>query len=91
MVSQFLLLISSMRQRRDITHTLTCLLYTSPKDLGITELVYYPVLAQLMEEHTDIDDLKEAIKKNVHCLLYTSNMSVLGYDLPKVYEGRGPL
>ena len=44
----------------------------NPKDLGITELVYYPVLAQLMEEHTDIDDLKEAIKKNVHCLLYTS-------------------
>ena len=29
----------------------------NPKDLGITELVYYPVLAQLMEEHTDIDDL----------------------------------
>ena len=41
----------------------------NPKDLGITELVYYPVLAQLMEEHTDIDDLKEAIKKNVHDLI----------------------
>ena len=41
----------------------------NPKDLGITELVYYPVLAQLMEEHTDIDELKEAIKKNVHDLI----------------------
>ena len=41
----------------------------NPKDLGISELVYYPVLAQLMEEHTDIDELKEAIKKNVHDLI----------------------
>ena len=41
----------------------------NPKVFGITEFVYYPVLAQLMEEHTDIDDLKEAIKKNVHDLI----------------------
>ena len=34
-----------------------------PKELGITELVYYPILAQLMEENPDVEDLKEAIKK----------------------------
>ena len=29
------------------------------KELGITELVYYPALAQLMQENEDEDDLKK--------------------------------
>ena len=49
----------------DLTHYVDC----NPKELGITELVYYPVLAQLMEEYPDAEDLKEAIKKNVHDLI----------------------
>ena len=33
-----------------------------PKELGITELVYYPVLAQLLEEYADNpEELADAI------------------------------
>ena len=40
------------------------------KELGVTELVYYPVLAQILEETAvDIDELKEQIKKNIHDLI----------------------
>ena len=49
----------------DLTHYVDC----DPKELGVTELVYYPVLAQLMEENPEIEDLKEAIKKNIHDLI----------------------
>ncbi|HCA69243.1 MAG TPA: DNA-directed RNA polymerase subunit beta, partial [Lachnospiraceae bacterium] len=35
------------------------------KELGITELVYYPVLKKILEENTTAEDLREAIKKNV--------------------------
>ncbi|MBE5951326.1 MAG: DNA-directed RNA polymerase subunit beta [Lachnospiraceae bacterium] len=34
-------------------------------ELGITELVYYPKLKELMETYTDKEELLEAIKKNV--------------------------
>ena len=49
----------------DLRHYVDC----DPKELGITELVYYPILAQLMEENPNVEDLKEAIKKNVHDLI----------------------
>ena len=49
----------------DLRHYVDC----NPKDLGITELVYYPVLKQLMDEYPDVEDLKEAIHKNVHDLI----------------------
>ena len=49
----------------DLRHYVDC----DPKELGITELVYYPILAQLMEENPDVEDLKETIKKNVHDLI----------------------
>ena len=35
------------------------------RDLGITELVFYPVLAQILAENTEEEDLKAAIKKNI--------------------------
>ena len=34
-----------------------------PKELGIKEMVYYPVLEKLMEEYTDPEELKEAIHR----------------------------
>ena len=34
-----------------------------PRELGIKELVYYPVLEKLMEEYTDAEELKEAIRR----------------------------
>ena len=41
-----------------------------PKEVGVTELVYYPVLAELLEETAgDIDELKDAIRKNIHELI----------------------
>ena len=41
-----------------------------PKEVGVSELVYYPVLADLMEEAAgDTEELKEAIRKNIHELI----------------------
>ncbi len=39
------------------------------KDLGVNELVYYPVLAQLLEENDTAEDIADAIKKNIHDLI----------------------
>ncbi len=39
------------------------------EELGITELVYYPALAKLMEEYTDREELLEAIQRSVHVLV----------------------
>ena len=51
-----------------------------PASVGVTELVYYPVLQKILEENTNDEDIKDAIHKNIHelipkhitCLLYTS-------------------
>jgi len=40
-----------------------------PKSLGITELVYYPVLEKILEENENLDDIKDAIRKSVHELI----------------------
>jgi DNA-directed RNA polymerase subunit beta len=50
----------------DITNFVDC----NPRELGITELVYYPVLQQILEEYSDDPEmLAEAIQKNVHELI----------------------
>ncbi len=50
----------------DITGFVDC----NPRELGITELVYYPVLEQILEEYADQpDELAAAIKRNVHELI----------------------
>ncbi len=41
----------------------------NPRDLGVTELVYYPLLKTILEENESIEDIKTAIKKNVHELV----------------------
>ncbi|HIW83391.1 MAG TPA: DNA-directed RNA polymerase subunit beta [Candidatus Dorea gallistercoris] len=41
-----------------------------PKEVGVTELVYYPVLSGLLEETGgDIDELKEGIRRDIHDLI----------------------
>ena len=41
-----------------------------PEEVGVTELVYYPVLAGLLEETAgDIDELKDAIRRDIHDLI----------------------
>lgn len=41
----------------------------NPRDLGVTELVYYPLLKTILDENENIEDIKTAIKKNVHELI----------------------
>ena len=41
-----------------------------PEEVGVTEQVYYPVLAGILEETAgDIDELKDAIKRDIHDLI----------------------
>ena len=41
-----------------------------PKEVGVTELVYYPVLEGLLEETAgDIEELKHAIRRDLHDLI----------------------
>ncbi|HBB60597.1 MAG TPA: DNA-directed RNA polymerase subunit beta, partial [Lachnospiraceae bacterium] len=40
-----------------------------PEEVGVTEQVYYPELARLMEENTDPEDLKDAIEDHIHDLI----------------------
>ncbi len=40
-----------------------------PKDLGVTEKVYYPVLEELMNEYEDGEELAEAVKRNIGDLI----------------------
>ena len=39
------------------------------KSMGISENVYYPVLKKILEENSSIEDIKEAIKKNISELI----------------------
>ncbi|MDY3926249.1 MAG: DNA-directed RNA polymerase subunit beta [Anaerotignum sp.] len=41
----------------------------SAEELGIKERVYYPMLVKLLEENTTAEELKAAIKENIHELL----------------------
>jgi DNA-directed RNA polymerase subunit beta len=49
---------------------LTSVVDIDPKEVGVTEFVYYPVLAGLLEETAgDIDELKDAIRRDIHDLI----------------------
>ena len=49
----------------DVTHFVD----VDPKEVGVTELVYYPVLEKLLEENEGLEDIKDAIRKNIHELI----------------------
>ena len=50
----------------DITNFVDC----DPKELGITEQVYFPVLRQILEEYSENpEELADAIQRNVHELI----------------------
>lgn len=41
-----------------------------PKEVGVTEQVYYPVLEGILEETGgDIDELKDAVRRDIHDLI----------------------
>ena len=49
---------------------ITAIVDVDPKELGVTELVYYPVLAGILEETAgDVEELKDAIKRDIHDLI----------------------
>ncbi|MCH5281894.1 MAG: DNA-directed RNA polymerase subunit beta [Lachnospiraceae bacterium] len=50
----------------DITNFVDC----KPRELGVTELVYFPVLQQILEEYSDKpEELADAIRRNIHDLI----------------------
>ena len=40
-----------------------------PEELGITELVYYPVLEKILEESDNLEDIKKAIRRDINDLI----------------------
>ena len=42
---------------------------TASKELGVTELVYYPVLEKILEENDNLEDIKAAIDRDIHDLI----------------------
>ena len=40
-----------------------------PREIGVTELVYYPVLQQILEENETLEECIEAVKRNIHDLI----------------------
>ena len=48
---------------------ISCYVDCDPQELGIRELVYYPALQKLMKEYTDLEELKDAIQRNVADLI----------------------
>ncbi len=49
----------------DITHFLD----VDPKELGVTELVYYPALKKILDESGDLEERKAAVKRDIHELI----------------------
>ena len=69
---------------------LKCFVECEPAELGITELVYYPVLQRILEENDNLEDVKEAISRSVADLIpkhitrediFTS----VNYNMPLAY------
>ena len=49
---------------------ITSIVDVDPKEVGVTELVYYPVLAGILEETAgDVEELKSAIRRDIHDLI----------------------
>ena len=49
---------------------ITSIVDVDPKEVGVTELVYYPVLAGILEETAgDVEELKGAIRRDIHDLI----------------------
>jgi len=49
----------------DITNFYDC----NPRELGVKELVYYPVLKDILDHYTEKEEIDEAIRKSIHELV----------------------
>ena len=36
-----------------------------PEEVGVAEMVYYPALSAILEQNEDIEDIKDAIRRNI--------------------------
>ncbi len=48
---------------------ITTFVDVDPKEVGVTELVYYPVLKTILDEYEDLEDIKAAIVRDIHDLI----------------------
>ncbi len=48
---------------------ITAFIDIDPKEVGVTEPVYYPVLASILSEYTDLEEIKAQIRKNISELI----------------------
>ena len=48
---------------------LAAYLDVNPKEIGVTELVYYPALEKILEENESLEDRIEAVKRNITDLI----------------------
>ena len=48
---------------------LSAYLDVNPKEIGVTELVYYPALEKILEENESLEDRIEAVKRNITDLI----------------------
>jgi len=48
---------------------LSAYLDVNPKEIGVTELVYYPVLEKILEENETLEDRIEAVQRNITDLI----------------------
>ena len=48
---------------------ITAFIDIDPKEVGVTEPVYYPVLASILEQYTDLEEIKGEIRKNLSELI----------------------
>ena len=68
----FVMIQTEERDVRVISSMMVDLRYyvdVDPEELGITELVYYPALKKILEENESIEDIKEAVKREIHDLI----------------------
>ena len=48
---------------------ITSFVDVDPKEVGVTELVYYPALQKILEEYTDPEEIRDAIRRSIHDLI----------------------
>lgn len=48
---------------------ITSFVDVDPAEVGVKEMVYYPCLMQILEENEDLEEIKAAIKRDIHDLI----------------------
>ncbi len=60
---------------------------TDPAELGVTEAVYYPLLKQILDENSDIEEIKELIQFNISELVPKQDIfASINYNMHIEYD-----